>query len=208
MISDASCYEQATAPSKDYLRVPSGGSSADTMLTWPIFNGRFQPQCLIRDVFRPDPEALKGPIGHGEDTMMVPVGVLPLAEEHIPGLIGRFLEHVHTKNPILDTDALIRYGREAAAHGPGWDAPSCLVLLACALGSVSYPFSVAAADQIGVAVDAVATSASIFERELQQAESCYILACRRLGLLKHTVLGSQCYFFSGGMYMDVGGKPY
>jgi hypothetical protein len=199
MISDPPAPEPTNAPSKDYLRVPTGSSSADTMLTWPVFNGRFLPLSLARSVFhvKSNESSSKGPVVHGSDTIVVRNGLLPLADERIPSLIDRFLENVHTKNPILDTDALIQYGREAAGNGPGWDAPSCLVLLACALGAVSHPFNVAVTDYVG-GPELNSTSVSTFERELQQAESCYILACRRLGLLKQTVLGSQCYFFSGG----------
>ena len=202
--SEAAVTDSATAPSKDYLRVPAGTSSADTMLTWPVFKGKFLPQCIVRTVFRPkDPAENEGPIGHGTDTIMVRNGLIPLADERIPTLIDRFLENVHTKNPILDTDALVRYGREAAANGPSWDAPSCLVLLACALGAVSHPFNAAVVDQLEGTSESSASSSLIFERELQQAESCYILACRRLGLLKQTVLGSHCYFFSGGWYPNM-----
>jgi hypothetical protein len=132
-----------------------------------------------------------------------------LPDERIPTLIDRFLQNVHTKNPLLDVDALVRWGRAAAEHGLGWDAPSCLVLLACALGSCSYPFiESTAVDSIGGAVLSPGapripetTSSVLYARELRQAESCFILACRRIGLLKYSVLGAQCHFYAGGNAM-------
>ncbi|KFY47771.1 hypothetical protein V496_10463 [Pseudogymnoascus sp. VKM F-4515 (FW-2607)] len=176
---------------KDYLRIPSTNTTADTILTWPIFAGEYPPEYLIEAI-----------LGKGEDdksdAFTVRYGEFEsLSDERIPSLIDRFLRNVHTKNPILDVDALLQYGQTAAARGPGWDAPSCLVLLACALGSVSFSFESSIAKQTEMSSAGLTrTSASTYKKELRQAESCYALACRRLGLLKHTILGAQCYFYS------------
>lgn len=176
---------------KDYLRIPSTNTTADTILTWPVFGGEYPPESLI--------EAILGKCEDDKsDAFTVRYGEFEsLSDERIPSLIDRFLRNVHTKNPILDVDALLRYGQAAAAAGPGWDAPSCLVLLACALGSVSYSFESSIANQTDMGSSGSSrTSASTYKKELRQAESCYALACRRLGLLKHTILGAQCYFYS------------
>ncbi|KFY47065.1 hypothetical protein V494_00199 [Pseudogymnoascus sp. VKM F-4513 (FW-928)] len=175
---------------KDYLRIPSANTTADTILTWPIFGGEYPPGYLIEAI-----------LGKGEDDTSDAFTVRhgefeSLSDERIPSLIDRFLRNVHTKNPILDVDALLQYGRTAAARGPAWDAQSCLVLLACALGSVSFSFEHSVANQAGMGAGSSATSASTYKKDLRQAESCYALACRRLGLLKHTILGAQCYFYS------------
>jgi hypothetical protein len=99
-------------------------------------------------------------------------------------LIDEFLEDAHTKIPILDMEALVLYGRRAVANSLGWDSPSNLVPLACALGSIAIPFKVSAANQSSTQLSAPGiTSSSVFVKEIQQAESCYALACRRLGLL-------------------------
>lgn len=176
---------------KDYLRIPSTNTTADTILTWPIYAGEYPPGYLIEAI-----------LGKGEDdksdAFVVRHGEFEsLSDERIPSLIDRFLRNVHTKNPILDVDALIQYGQTAAANGPGWDAQSCLVLLACALGSISYSFETSIANQTEMGLAGPPpTSASTYKKELRQGESCYALACRRLGLLKHTILGAQCYFYS------------
>lgn len=181
----------------DHMRIPTCNSTADSVLTWPIFQGRFPPDYLI-DILL-EPGSHKPEHCGGGDSIVVPGGIEPLADERIPALIDKFLEDVHTKNPILDVEALIRYGRKAATSGLSWDAPSCLVLMACALGSISCPFRVSEVNERSMEMNAPGmTSSTFFAKEIQQAESCYALACRRLGLLKQTILGAQCYFYSAG----------
>lgn len=182
--------------SKDYLTIPSSNTTADSVLTWPIFQAQYPPEHLTNILLASNPREKDG---SESEEFVVQGDFEPLSDERIPMMIERFLQNVHTKNPILDVDALIRYGRKAAMDSPGWDAPSCLVLLACALGSVALPVEAAVADRVGVNPYApAATSSAVYEGELRLAESCYYLACKRLGLLKHTVLGAQCYFYSGG----------
>lgn len=42
------------------------------------------------------------------------------------------------------------------------------------------------------------SSASLFTKDLQAGESCFVLACRRIGLLKTgTILNTQCHFCAG-----------
>ncbi|KAG7152258.1 hypothetical protein HYQ46_011912 [Verticillium longisporum] len=53
---------------------------------------------------------------------------------------ARFLDLVHTKNPVLEADTLWSYARRVAEDGLKWDSRSCMVLLACALGSVARSF--------------------------------------------------------------------
>lgn len=191
-------------PSKDYLKVPGGRTGADNVLTWPIFQGAYPPEHLIEPLFNVGATTEAGNIVRSSSNhYSVPQGTFqPLSDERIPGLIDRFLQNVHTKNPILDVESLVRYGRDAAENGLRWDAPSCLVLLACALGSVSYPFTVAAdmpdfgpdGDRLGYSN----TSTRSFAGDLRLAESCFSLAGRRIGLLRYGLLGAQCHFFAGG----------
>lgn len=204
-------------PSRDYLQIPPHRTTADTVLTWPIFEGRYEPNSLIEPLFTPSGASdgnstvyAAGDELTARDLMVVPGGLLSLPDEKIPSLIDNFLQNVHTKNPILDVETLLRHGRKAAENGFGWDAPSCLVLLACALGSIARPF-----DQCLPTAETMSrpsppprrlsdehvSSAAMFGKDLQQAESCYVLACRRIGLLKFTILGAQCHFFAGGIQL-------
>lgn len=138
------------------------------------------------------------------------MGLTPPDEEMIPSLIDCFLQNVHTKNPILDVESLVKHGRHCADHGLGWDGWSCLVLICCALGSVAKPFerpsrTTAASfsgrtpGSPGTNAGDIASSSLVYAKELQQGDSCFTLACRRIGSLKASILGAHCYFFAGGM---------
>jgi hypothetical protein len=201
-------------PSRDHLQIPPHRTTADTVLTWPIFAGRYEPHSLIETLLAPGRCSNGTNSGHAtgdeiiaRDLVVVPGGLRSLPDEKIPSLVDNFLQNVHTKNPILDVESLVRHGRKAAENGLGWDAPSCLVLLACALGSIARPFEqcLSAADTISKPGPTTkhpsqehVSSATVYAKDLQQAESCYVLACRRIGLLKFTILGAQCHFFAGG----------
>lgn len=193
--------DHSNESSRDYLKILSCKTTADAVLTWPIFGGSFSQDVLIGVFFNPEDSNDDSHRLGNSDTLQVSGGLLSLPDERIPILIERFLECVHTKNPILDVEPLLQHGRRAAENGLGWDAHSCLTLLACALGCVAYPFDpkkeTSPEDSVEIEVSSVSSSL-LFSRELQLAESCYVLACRRLGLLKHTVLGAQCHFFAGG----------
>lgn len=179
------------------------------MLNWEIFEDKYPRNALISVLFEPDSSTFSDPTklpnSPATDAFIPSTGLTPPDDERIPVLIDNFLQNVHTKNPILDVESLVKQGRKCAEQGVGWDAWSCLVLLACALGSVARPFDTAAPlppvvrpESIDIARAPPPSSARMFAKELQQAESCFILACRRLGLLKHTMLGAQCHFFAGG----------
>jgi hypothetical protein len=40
---------------------------------------------------------------------------------------------------------------------------------------------------------------SVSAADLREGETFFVLACRRVGLLRHSVIGAQCHFFAGGM---------
>lgn len=191
--------QQPLEPSRDFLQIPQHAASADTVLRWEIFEQKFPPNALIGNLFQPNLADTT------DDVITTPSRLTPLDEETIPSLIDRFLQNVHTKNPILDVEALVKHGRRCADQGIGWDGRSCLVLMACALGSVAKPFDkpIPQTGNIYRGSDdpmrgPAASSARMYAKELQQADSCFALACRRLGSLKYSLLGAQCHFFAGG----------
>ena len=181
-------------PSRDFLHIPPHRTTADTVLTWPIFQGRFEPNYLVQpllsdpEVADPHPYAETGP---ERDNYSLKNTVGPLDDEKIPALVDSFLLNVHTKNPVLDVDTLIQRSRQASIHGLGWDAWSCCILLACALGSIAKPFR-----------DNPSSPHVASLQELQMGEQCFVLACRRIGLLKQTMLAAQCHFFAGGEFRN------
>ncbi|OAR01397.1 hypothetical protein LLEC1_04629 [Akanthomyces lecanii] len=191
-------------PSRDFLQIPQHPASADTVLCWEIFEDKFPANALISSLFKPN---LADAV---EDLIAAPSRLSPLDEENIPSLVDKFLQNVHTKNPILDVEALVKHGRRCADQGIGWDGRSCLVLLACALGSVVKPFdkSIPQSSNVYRCADypmrqPAGSSSTMYAKELKQADSCFALACRRLGSLKYSLLGAQCHFFAGAG--DVGG---
>jgi hypothetical protein len=179
----------AAEPSRDFSHIPAASTTADTVLTWPIFDGQYRANYLVEPLLS-NPRVSDPPLAvrnvTGSDSYELSNTLAPLDDERIPGLVEVFLQNVHTKNPVLDVDTLVRQSREASLRGLGWDAWSCCILLACALGCIAKPF------QSGGSSPHVASP-----KELQMGEQYFILALRRTGLLKQTVLACQCHFFAG-----------
>ncbi|KAI9719949.1 MAG: hypothetical protein M1828_005987 [Chrysothrix sp. TS-e1954] len=198
---------------KDYLKIPACKTTADTVLTWPCFGSSPGPNSLISAHY--ESIAARGEKGEeiehlranwmtsqtAKDTVQASQGLRPLPLERIPGLIDRFLQNVHTKNPILDVDSLVQMGRNIAETGLSWDSHCCLVLIACALGYVSCPF----VDSLALSghvvdkrqQDVKRASTRLHAQALQEAESCFVQASQRLGLLTFTIKAAQCHFFAG-----------
>ncbi|KAJ5770235.1 uncharacterized protein N7511_002286 [Penicillium nucicola] len=185
---------------KDYLRIPAGRCSSDTVLSWPIFRGQFRESSLITTLFHYSHGASED---RPTDSLTLPDGLQYTPDEQIPALVDRFIQNVHTKNPILDLESLIRSGRHAAEFGLQWDAQSCLVLLACALGCISQPFdtSIQLPQTARSLHDGISWQAPGFnsssDTKLREGEAFFMMACRRIGLLRYSVIGAQCHFFAG-----------
>ena len=181
-----------TTASRDFLEIPAHKTSADTVLTWEVFEGRYPANALISALFTTGASS--------QDEVLTVMGGLRLPnEESVPQLVDTFLQNVHTKNPILDVESLVKHARQISGHGFGWDVWSCLVLIACALGSIASRFGVLAATTASdeVCLFPLPTSDQR-SADLRTGESYFVLASRRLGALKHTMLGAQCHFYAGG----------
>ncbi|KAK3109844.1 hypothetical protein LTR53_016470 [Teratosphaeriaceae sp. CCFEE 6253] len=193
----------STESSSEFLQIPAHRTSADAVLTWEIFESRYPPSALIGVHFSRQDSGPCQDLLNTDETFTARTGLLVPNEEQIPALIESFLQNVHTKNPVLDADQLVRQARIVASDGLSWDAWSCLVLLAAALGRIAKPFDAATAMGAGPGEPdsngcyAWAREAANTPEELGEAEAYFVLACRRLGGLKHSLLGSQCFFFAG-----------
>ncbi|KAH8801414.1 hypothetical protein F5884DRAFT_513774 [Xylogone sp. PMI_703] len=173
------------------LEVLAPFASTDSLLTWPIFAGRWPRDLLSR-------ELLIGsiPTHSSTDESARPTrqhqksGV---REEDVPQLVDRFLQFVHPKNPILHIGQIREHARRVAEDGFGWDATSCIVLLTCALGAIAAPFDPASeAGQLHNRTSIEETSA-----RRQTAEVYFQAARKRIGLLELGFTTSQCHMFSG-----------
>lgn len=201
---DVTAFEQHLEPSRDFSHIPPHKTTADEVLTWPIFEAAFPPNYLIDahlgyrlstgGIFDDDIDA-------DSTILQISSSVAPLDEHRIPALVDRFLENVHTKNPILDVEAMVRKSREHASRGLGWDSYSCLLLMACALGIIAKPFgSELEAVNYDISIEH-ARHISAPAREKEQADNCFVQASRRLGGLRPSILAAQCNFFAGGMVL-------
>ncbi|KAK5008985.1 hypothetical protein LTR28_003233 [Elasticomyces elasticus] len=172
-------------PSRDFLQIPPQKTTADAVLKWEVFEERYPMNALVGVLFTAGEhdfaDRRRSSTSPSDNAFAVPGGLKLPDDERIPMLIDNFLQNVHTKNPILDVESLVKQGRKCAEQGLGWDAWSCLVLLACALGSVAKPFDTAAplppiirAEGLDLAT-ASPPSAVMFARELHQVYLMYTL---------------------------------
>ncbi|KAL3418702.1 vegetative cell wall protein gp1 [Phlyctema vagabunda] len=183
------------------MRIPSTRTSPDTILCWPIFQGNYPQDCLVNTIFGAEDAPDQDHPSHGQ----VPTrnigrcaSSLLYREDNIPLLVERFIALVHIKNPLLDIAALRRNAKMVAENGPSWDGVSCLVLLACALGSLAQPLKVEWPQQHDLSIDEPSLQSTSHSRDdLETAGSYYILARKRIGLLSNGIVRSQCYFWSG-----------
>ena len=120
----------------DCLEVPTAFGSSETILTWPIFNGRWSRNFLSQEI-------LIGSLSSGSDAQgdhhhyhhhrnpskgRVKRASQGINEENVPGLVDCFLQLVHSKNPVLNTRQIREAARHVAEDGVGWDASSCIVV--------------------------------------------------------------------------------
>lgn len=187
---------------KDFAHIPPHRTTADEVLIWPIFDNAYPTNSFIQYYLGGSATS----INHNgqaidEEIEIVPYSseVPPLDEHKIPHLVNSFLINVHTKNPILDVETLVRKSREYAVRGLGWDGYSCLLLLACALGMIAKPFGTEhAAIDLDMPIDQARQLASPVVDKCK-ADNCFISATRRLGGFRPSMSTAHCYFFAGGM---------
>ncbi|KAL4734906.1 hypothetical protein BDV11DRAFT_174315 [Aspergillus similis] len=112
-----------------------------------------------------------------------------IREEDVPSLIERFLENVHTKNPILDPSELRKLSRSLGENGFQWDGPSCLIFVCCALGAIAQPFS--------LETPGPQDTPRLDGRDYAAGESYYTAARKRISLLDSSIIVIQCAFLIG-----------
>jgi hypothetical protein len=112
----------------EYLSVPSGTAAADTVLSWPIFDNHFTHACLTQELFIAmyanaisEESADVSLLSRTSRSTATP-------DQEAVELVERFLQFVHTKNPILDAGVLRANARRLSEMGPEWEASSCLVV--------------------------------------------------------------------------------
>ncbi|KNG45557.1 hypothetical protein TW65_07808 [Stemphylium lycopersici] len=127
--------------------------SSEDVLEWPVFQRRYDRHSIETLIFEPTspseatnisgisskilPSAAQAAYDDPREGLAKGIGI---CEDDVPNLVEKFLVNVHVKNPIFDPEYLRDMAREVAEDGFGWKAPSCLVLIVCALASISSHF--------------------------------------------------------------------
>ncbi|KAF9875180.1 hypothetical protein CkaCkLH20_07446 [Colletotrichum karsti] len=177
----------------------------ESMLRWPVFDGMIpEEDARIESFILEFGTDLNDEPRHEGGTSNVSLATAGsgVREDAFVPLCQRFLMHVHPRNPILEGKELMSYARRAAEHGVGWDSPSCLVLLTCALACLTTPWIPPAS---GTPFMATVVSEDVAELPLPaiiETEDCgvadayYLAASKRIGLLGPSILDIQCLFLA------------
>ncbi|KAL5421145.1 hypothetical protein PMIN06_007295 [Paraphaeosphaeria minitans] len=122
-----------------------------------------------------------------------------IREEDVPQLVEAFLLNVHVKNPIFDPNYLRSMANAVVDRGFDWDASTCLVLTVCALAAISSTFACHPIRGINTSSDDPVLSETSLSTTpgYHMAEAYYIASRKRIGLLKDTLLATECHFMSG-----------
>ncbi|KAH6611694.1 hypothetical protein C7974DRAFT_407198 [Boeremia exigua] len=171
----------------------------EDVLEWPVFQGEFHRSETETLIFNPDMARGDQSVStwsvscESDRSSRCSRGI---QDEETLALVEKFFLNVHIKNPILNVSETMSMAKDAMEHGFKWDAPSCLVLLACALGCLSLPYR---SDFVtSDLVQGPNPRCSIDDADdYPTAESYYVAALKRISLLKCSILTTQCHFLCG-----------
>ncbi|KPM42150.1 hypothetical protein AK830_g4438 [Neonectria ditissima] len=179
----------------------------EDILEWPIFEGRYDRKRIEALIFDPalawnytdEPHmSVDGADDAGQSEDKDPRQCLDagrgVSEEDVMQLVEGFLLNVHIKNPIVDPAYLRNTATSVSNNGFGWKAQSCLVLIACALGAISSPFT---HQMVSDGLEQGSNSGLLRTPGYSTAELYYTAARKRMGLLTNTLLATECYFLAG-----------
>lgn len=177
-------------------------ASPESITEWPVFDNKYDRRSIESSVF--STAALGDFMVHGdvERSQSKSNSTKGVREDDILDLTNRFMRNVHTKNPILDAKELYSLARLVSEDGFDWNKESCLILIVCALGSISVAFGpteIAFRSPHDVRKSRHFTNASEYGVSL-----AYYTACKkRVGFLDSSIMAIQCFFLIGvyEMYM-------
>ncbi|KAL2784508.1 hypothetical protein BJX66DRAFT_329949 [Aspergillus keveii] len=165
----------------------------ETILSWSVFEAKYESYTSLRDFASSPTNSSQEPFLANSDPRHER---LDLDLRTCTRLLHTFLEEVHIANPILDVPLVTDYLYQACVHGIGWDAPSCLVLLICALGAISENFH-----EHHESSSMTARRSPSFHLGQRYFEAAQM----RLGavLRTHGIIETQCFFYSGVYLMAI-----
>ncbi|OBT99227.2 hypothetical protein VE01_02745 [Pseudogymnoascus verrucosus] len=154
-------------------------------------------QNIIRNLTFPHLESPTESIYHGAVSGLEDLDIVTCNR-----LLDSFWKRVHSKNPILVQEDVKRYMSQAVLNGIAWNAKSCLVLLICALGTLSTDFKSQDTNHDGhSAQDDPAKGKA-------QAQHYFSAAQKRISVClgKRGILEAQCLFYCG-VYLTTTMQP-
>lgn len=178
--------------------------SSEDILEWPIFENKYDRRSIEALIFDPTlseqeeeitsprvtDDSLREKFEDPRQSFSIGRGI---REEDVFHLLEMFLSNVHSKNPILNPDYLRDMGRLVVKEGFGWTSSSCLVLIACALATLSSRFVVHPIHlEGGYAGGSLENTPDYYTAELY-----YNASRKRIGLLTNTLIATECYFLFG-----------
>ncbi|RPB24475.1 hypothetical protein L211DRAFT_807714 [Terfezia boudieri ATCC MYA-4762] len=177
---------------KHLSRLATVGSTCQAILSWPIFDGAYDPDAILAPLFEDDSDDSDDGYGGRHKHSAIDVDEEELERYDLRHLIERFLTNVQTKNPILDQGILEEYVDEIERRGFDGSGESCIVLMVCALGAVSAPYSECFPNT---------TKSSSIYPDLDIGKKFFLAAKKRFGtaIIRNKLTTVQCLFL-GGMY--------
>ncbi|KAF5250101.1 hypothetical protein FANTH_4654 [Fusarium anthophilum] len=170
-------------PNLDILAVPQNvvvrPQGVESILSWKIFAADRPNSCLF---------AQSSPPG---------LGNYPVPDTSYPQLAWletKYIEALHTKNPIIDLDELHRMMRYVAENGFDWSTGACLVALVCANAAITDSHT-----EMSSSLEMTPEKKAEIEISLQ----FWSVAVKRLGYAsaQNTVQAVQCFCLAGIWYM-------
>ncbi|KKK24401.1 hypothetical protein ARAM_004377 [Aspergillus rambellii] len=166
------------------------GIGAESLLRWPrvieILGSQIPTQSFVLEYTVNTDEA-----GCASTSERSRYGI---REDDFLPLCRRFLNLVHVRNPILEPSDMEQYAKEASENGLKWDAKSCLVLLACALGCLASPGFTEGSTLLLNPVDDSLPKDHV---EYERAEAYFQAASKRIGYLGTGLPDIQCLYLAG-----------
>jgi hypothetical protein len=205
--------EEGTLPDAEHTPFPlnldaSLRSASDQILQWPVFEQLLYPLQRFQYVDFHGTEAysyLDDLITQSDDSSSrllsgslwdspAPINIATERAD-IERLVDKFYQRVSIKNPIISRRVASEYCEQYYENGPLFNLETCLVLLICALGSISMDYDPEAMGQ-----DAGNTARSTTDLTNLRLGRCYFIAAeKRLGaaVSKVNTLAVQCLCLSG-----------
>lgn len=112
--------------SPDSLEVLTAFASAECILSWPVFGGKWPGDLLSQEIFIGNLASTQP--SHEDPPQRSKRSKQGINEENVPILVERFLYFVHSKNPVFHTRQVRDAARKIAEEGISWDASSCIVV--------------------------------------------------------------------------------